>query len=187
MTSPYLRDVPSEVRREWVKKSVATRQRNIAERKRLEQEQKDLKNRLLQEIKALEAKRDELQQADDFHMLSKTLGCKNFYSEEQIVKHATPWTGQAGVYFLVKLDKVMYVGQSVNVAVRIAQHGDKDFDSVTIIRCDPKVLDLVESLYIHFLRPPLNGTTTFKSMIAPVSLDKLLLIAAKESTRNEQI
>jgi hypothetical protein len=177
----HLHDVPPEVRREWVKKSVATRQRNIAERKRLEQEHKELKSELLQEVKLLGAKRDKLQQGDDFRKLSAKLGCKSFYGEEQIVENAMPWTGQVGIYFLVRQGKVVYVGQSVNVAARVAQHHDKDFDSVTIVECDRKVLDVLESLYIHFLRPPLNGNTPSKAMSAPIQLEKLLLMATGEN------
>jgi excinuclease UvrABC nuclease subunit len=64
---------------------------------------------------------------------------------------------RCGVYFLVKDDVVLYVGKSVNVDARIAQHRlSKSFDSYTFIECSEADLDTVERGYIEELNPPLN-------------------------------
>jgi hypothetical protein len=74
---------------------------------------------------------------------------------------------------LIDSGKVVYVGQSVNVYARIASHHDKVFDSFAFIPCDKKILDSLESLYIHTLRPALNGNMQ-DAKRAPVPLGKLI-------------
>lgn len=71
----------------------------------------------------------------------------------------TPITILRGIYFLYSRDRLVYVGQSVNIHARIAQHWQtKTFDSFAYIQCDESHLDVLESAYIHRLRPPLNVT-----------------------------
>jgi hypothetical protein len=98
--------------------------------------------------------------------------------EADIVAGATPYAARCGIYFLVKYERVMYVGQSINVDVRLRDHEDRfDFDSVAYIPCDRSILDKMESLYIHFLRPAWNGqidTANGKLPVAPLSLAHLL-------------
>lgn len=86
----------------------------------------------------------------------------------------------SGVYFLVKKNKVIYVGQSTNVFSRVSSHTSvKDFDGWCFVPCEPgKALDLLESLYIHFLRPPENGRRRESDIpSAPLSLDRILSLA----------
>jgi hypothetical protein len=59
------------------------------------------------------------------------------------------------------------------VYARISQHHDKLFDSFAFIPCEKNLLDSLESLYIHVLRPSLNGNMHGGKQ-APLSLNKLI-------------
>lgn len=64
---------------------------------------------------------------------------------------------RSGVYFLIKDEKVVYVGQARNVLSRIGEHvGYKDFDAWTWIATSIERLDCVEAAYIAALKPALN-------------------------------
>jgi excinuclease UvrABC nuclease subunit len=93
---------------------------------------------------------------------------------EQIAKLALPWQRSSGVYFLVQDQEVVYVGQSVNIYSRIAQHPDKKFDKYAFVPCEVELLDKLESLYIHTLKPRLNGNVSKQEKSAPIRLDNLL-------------
>jgi hypothetical protein len=82
--------------------------------------------------------------------------------------------GLAGVYFLVRDGRVIYCGQSVNVPSRVSQHHVTGFDAVAWIPCKPDILDALESLYIHVLKPPLNGSSVHGGKSAPMRIDALL-------------
>lgn len=74
---------------------------------------------------------------------------------QQVPKH----TYQTGVYFLCKGDEVVYVGQSINPAIRIATHNqsEKDFDRVYLMPVPESELDDVEGSFIHHLQPSQQG------------------------------
>lgn len=62
-----------------------------------------------------------------------------------------------GVYFLLKQDRIVYVGKSADCAVRTVQHADKDHDGVAMIPVPEHIsLDEVEGRHIVALRPELN-------------------------------
>ncbi len=67
-----------------------------------------------------------------------------------------------GVYFLFGGESVVYVGQSVDVHRRVADHSERraacygHFDGYAIVRCDREQLDVLEAYYIKTLKPPLN-------------------------------
>lgn len=65
---------------------------------------------------------------------------------------------QCGIYFLLKEEDVVYVGQSVNAAGRILTHlkEGKDFDRVLFWPQRRSRLDDVEKRLIRLLQPPLN-------------------------------
>lgn len=104
----------------------------------------------------------------------------------ELLRAAVPLNVSAcGVYFLCRDHKgeaaeIVYVGQSVNVYSRVSAHsreGTKTFDSWSYVECHPEQLDLMESLYIHWLRPQFNGRTkatrgrmagTAEEMSAPI-------------------
>jgi hypothetical protein len=103
------------------------------------------------------------------------------YSEQEIVSASTLAPKVCGIYFLIYNGSVVYVGQSIHIWSRISQHTSarKPFDRVAFIPCDQKHLDLLESLYIHFLRPELNGAVSPNGIkSAPLSfcdlMDRLL-------------
>ncbi len=62
----------------------------------------------------------------------------------------------SGIYFLCQGDTIVYVGQSINVASRIKQHGNKEFDRALCLPCPEEELNRVEAAFISLLKPPLN-------------------------------
>ena len=93
----------------------------------------------------------------------------------EIVGRAAPIDGGCGIYFLQRSSAqglhVVYVGQSVNVYARVAQHAAearKRFDFWSWIECHKYQLDLMESLYIHWLSPDENGLDTAGEKAAPI-------------------
>ena len=136
------------------------------------------RNKLEQEVTDLLDKRDA--HFVDFHSMSDALTGKHMLIEREIVKAASPinTSDYCGVYFLVNGDRVVYVGQSINILVRVREHSKhKDFDSFSFIRCEKKKLDVLESLYIHALRPEQqgwSGALRHKIMSAPYSFNQLV-------------
>lgn len=64
--------------------------------------------------------------------------------------------GPSFIYFLLKDEKVVYVGQTKTGISRPYKHQLKDFDCVKIIPCRPAQLDELEDKYIKKYEPPLN-------------------------------
>jgi hypothetical protein len=113
--------------------------------------------------------------------ISIKLTSKTLLSEGEIVSRSDPWGRVSGVYFLISDQKIVYVGQSLCIFSRIDQHKKvKRFDRFAYIPCEKTLLDSLESLYIHCLRPPLNGYSN-GLISAPMQLDKLLRKAAGKS------
>jgi hypothetical protein len=166
-----------EERKAFAAKAVATRQRNILERKERAVAYMDARDSLKCEIKELEDKLSSLKRLELVNKTALTLTGKTLLREEEIVNAANTWELATGVYFLIDGDRVVYVGQSVNVYARIASHHDKVFERFAFIPCKRDVLDSLESLYIHIFRPPLNADTHGRKQ-APMSLDKLLGVTA---------
>lgn len=76
-----------------------------------------------------------------------------------------------GIYFLRRLGKVVYVGQSRNVYVRLGDHiSTKDFDEVVILPCEPDDLDNLEGFYIRLLQPEMNAWKPDANIGAPSSI-----------------
>ena len=111
-----------------------------------------------------------------FGKLNKGLSNVRMFSEEEIVEQSHVSTSQCGVYFLVRRNEIVYVGQSVSVPSRVAQHAKdgKKFDSFAYVICDREQLDIVESLYIHALRPELNGTSVNGKKLAPFNYEEIV-------------
>jgi len=85
---------------------------------------------------------------------------------------------RCGIYFLVRDMTLMYIGQSVNVAARIATHAsisprtneqDKDFNKVFYLQWPADDLDRIEGALIRALKPPLNGRGTNGTISCPGS------------------
>lgn len=170
-----IQDKTPEERKAIAAKSVATRQANIAKRKAedaiYEQQAKELRHG----IKALKAELESFKKEMQFAKATKKLTTNSLLREDEIIVHAIPVENSCGVYFLVHKKRIVYVGQSTNVFSRIVTHTQsKTFDSYVFMPCEKEMLDKLESLYIHFLLPPLNGNLHNGLKIAPLPLTALL-------------
>lgn len=110
-------------------------------------------------------RRRETRQICDSALLSKIPAAylsaiaKTDYTHDEIVANAIPMKIGCGIYFLIKDDSVVYVGQSVDVLARISKHRREltDFDSFNVMACEPETLDEMEQAYIFALMPKYNS------------------------------
>lgn len=75
---------------------------------------------------------------------------------EEVLARAIPIDGTCGIYVLIMDESIVYVGQSVNIHARIAQHicdGVHRFNRYHVIPCDIANLDSLETAYIGALNP----------------------------------
>jgi hypothetical protein len=170
-----IQDKTPEERKAIAAKSVATRQANIAKRKAedavYEQQAKELRHG----IQALKTELESFKKEIQFAKAAKKLTTNALLKESEIVVHAIPVENSCGVYFLVHKKRIVYVGQSTNVFSRIFTHTQsKTFDSYVFMPCEKDMLNKLESLYIHFLMPPLNGNLHNGYKMAPLPLNALL-------------
>jgi hypothetical protein len=127
------------------------------------------------QITALENKLAALRHIEIMNIASAALTGKVLLRASEIARAALPWARSCGVYFLLDGDEVVYVGQSTHVYNRIPNHMDKVFNRYAFVPCGEPMLDKLESLYIHCLRPRLNGDTKARDgKHAPIALDVLL-------------
>ncbi len=155
-------------------KAHATAKRNRDERIRQQNERMEHAGFLSVKIKELTQKLEKLELAEAMNTRAMELSGKSLLLESEIIAASKPWRNTTGVYFLVKGDAVVYVGQALSVFQRIGQHADKDFDAVAFVPCPAAALDRLESLYIHVLRPRLNASFRNGAKFAPIDIDKLL-------------
>ena len=132
---------------------------------------------LREKIATLELRLNSLERMEVMNAVSAEATGKILLRPDEITKAALPWARSSGVYFLLDGDDVVYVGQSVNVYSRIGQHTDKRFDRYAFVPCHVDALDKLESLYIHCLRPRLNGMQANGASCAPITLTALLGMA----------
>ena len=131
---------------------------------------------LEQEVKELEALKSAVTHVLDSRVLSEALTGKAMVYASEIVAQSVPYENQCGVYFLVKSDRVVYVGQSVQIGTRLSDHAKtKDFDRYNYIACPKEKLDVLESLYIHTLNPEYQGRSGYQGerIAAPYSFEQL--------------
>jgi hypothetical protein len=87
---------------------------------------------------------------------------------ETIIRIAVPAkTAVCGVYFLLQGNRIVYVGQSGNVHVRLESHrreGTKKFDRYAIVECGAKKLDALEAKYIAKYSPKYNIMSNARNM-----------------------
>ena len=179
MNSPWENATP-EQRKAWVAKGVASRKATIEARKAeaviLDARRAEAyvyAKGLGEKIDALEKKLASLEQVEAFGAISVELTGRTLLHSDEIVAKAMPWERVSGVYFLVHYDEIVYVGQSVNLHSRISAHTDKQFDRFAFVPCNTDMLDKLESLYIHCLRPKYNGEN-HGIKAAPFRLDELI-------------
>ena len=173
----WLNNKTPEERKASAAKGLATRRANIASRNAEKKAAIEYEKGLIEQISDLQKKTRELQPTLPMNSAHEKLTGMRFLRAEDIARVASPWENSIGVYFLLDGNDVVYIGQSVNVYVRISSHAGKKFDRYAFIPCSIEALDRLESLYIHLLRPKLNGRQNGKDdgvMCAPISLDSLL-------------
>jgi len=163
-----------EERHAIIRKRVATRQANIQKREQERREALMYADGLKVKIIAMEARLAALCHSEKMSVASATLTNKALLTADEILKVALPWEQVAGVYFLVKDEEVIYVGQSVNIYSRISEHRHKQFDKYAFVPCSVDLLNKLESLYIHVLRPKLNGNINAQEKNAPIRFNELL-------------
>lgn len=98
-------------------------------------------------------------------------------SKETLVQQAKSNLAVCGIYFLIKGDEIVYIGQSVNIFARMNGHANKDYDAITFVPCDKSELDILESLYILAYQPKLNGRTGNRNqgrISSPLSLQQII-------------
>ncbi|MDE1545956.1 GIY-YIG nuclease family protein [Dechloromonas agitata] len=79
------------------------------------------------------------------------------YSADEIIANSRSLEKTCGVYFLVKEERIIYVGKSRDVYKRIGQHEKtKQFDRITVIECSERDVDRLELIYIEKFKPILN-------------------------------
>ena len=66
------------------------------------------------------------------------------------------------VYFLIREDEVVYVGQTTHGITRPYSHSDKVFDEVKILYCDENMLDVTEDFYIEKYKPEYNKQRNYE-------------------------
>ena len=109
----------------------------------------------------------------DMQAEHRRLTGEDMLSEAEIVSRAQHRLIFSGVYFLIKNDRIVYVGQAQDVDLRIEQHRqDKDFDSFTYVQAFGGQLDVLESMYIHHYQPELNAGRGSK-IVAPLRPDAI--------------
>ena len=170
---PMQNKTPEE-RKAIAAKALATRRANINARNSERSDALKYAGGLREKIADMEARISALQRMETLNAVSAAMTGKHLLREDEIVKSALPWNKASGIYFLVDAEKVVYVGQSVDVYSRISQHKDKVFDRYAFVPCPVSSLDRLESLYIHLLQPLLNGNKSNGFKCVPIELDALI-------------
>jgi len=163
-----------EERKAIAARAHATRRARVEAEKAARQDALKYADGLREQIAELEARLAALQRMETMNAVSAALTGKNLLRNDEIAQAAMPYARTSGVYFLVNGNEVVYVGQAVNVYSRIERHPDKQFDRYAFVPCAVEMLDRLESLYIHYLRPRLNGNQKDGVKCAPIALDVLL-------------
>jgi hypothetical protein len=90
------------------------------------------------------------------------------YKHDEILAAGVPSKLASGIYFLIKADEVVYVGQSLDTLHRIARHRreGRDFDRYACLECSPSAMDELEAHYIAAFAPRYNMSFGRKSQAA---------------------
>ena len=88
----------------------------------------------------------------------KAAVAKANYSRDEILSCSMPAANMCGVYFLIAKGSIKYVGQTINLFHRLAQHkrAGKKFDSYSFIPCEQEQLNELERIYCDLLMPDEN-------------------------------
>lgn len=172
-----------EERRASAAKGVATRRARREAKEAARLDALKYADGLREKISVLESRLAALERHEVMSAISQGLTRKAMLRDDEIAKAALPWKKASGIYFLLDGNEVVYIGQAVNVYSRIGQHANKRFDRFTFIPCAADALNVLESLYIHCLRPRLNGSQSSGAKCAPIALDALIRMVPSEFRR----
>jgi hypothetical protein len=115
------------------------------------------------------------------NMVSGQITKQLLLTASEILERSASYDAPSGVYFLISGDEIVYVGQSINVMSRMEDHARRiKFKRFAFAPFPREQLDLVESLYIHLLRPRFNGVDELNGVRltkAPHPLQRLLDMA----------
>lgn len=77
------------------------------------------------------------------------------WSANNIISMSVPYTAHCGIYFLIENDTIVYIGQSIDIMWRVAEHRKqgKSFDRFAMIPIPAPWLDRIERLYVRALEP----------------------------------
>ena len=94
-----------------------------------------------------------------------------------------------GIYFLYLKGEMMYIGQALNVFLRLATHKqEKEFDECYFFPCLKENLSLYESTLIKYFRPPLNKSTLRMSLrTANVTISSLLKLPLSLPAKSDDL
>jgi hypothetical protein len=90
---------------------------------------------------------------------TRTVRTLRGFESAEIVATAKRYRHTCGVYFLINLREIVYVGQSVNVPRRVEEHFNDpkmSFSHVAYLRVKEAHLDEVEQFYVRKFDPPYN-------------------------------
>jgi len=79
--------------------------------------------------------------------------------KREILARSLPSQKITGIYFLVESEEIVYIGQAVDIHVRIADHRKKrviQFDRYSWIECSESELNNLEAMYILKFVPQYN-------------------------------
>jgi hypothetical protein len=99
---------------------------------------------------------------------------------------------ETGIYFLARAGRVIYVGQTKHLLIRINQHRRRmKFEQVFFFHCDAKEMDELEGALIKYLAPSLNHSHRSGNKRAPQVKEEraaqiLDLLFAQIATPEEQ-
>lgn len=91
------------------------------------------------------------------------------------------------VYFLLKQNKVIYVGQSKSLKNRLMAHSDKDFDDMSFICVPEHSLNDVEAFYIVKFNPELNRAIPSSNLYVGTGKVRSMMIEILDSTAVKMI
>jgi hypothetical protein len=104
-------------------------------------------------------------------------GLMHLLTADEIVAAAIQRTAVCGVYFLIDLGQVVYVGQSENLHKRLSDHirqKEKQFDSFHFVECHPALINELEHSYIASLQPKYNALVDIRAARRPLYAASIL-------------
>jgi hypothetical protein len=100
-----------------------------------------------------------------------SIDSRGLFTAEHIAKKAMVFDRICGVYFLLKDDEIVYIGQSISVLTRLGEHKrdiTKEFNRVYVIECPVGSLSRFEAMYIDKFKPKHNASVPTIDATAPL-------------------